>query len=160
MNVRHNDRWRFKGWVVCGAALVSFAVGSLLTARLMHLKQVSADGNRVFELMVYHADPGKVPALEDIFRDVSKLQEKHDLKVVGYWVPNDNSKADPAWANTFVYLVVHPSREEAKKNWDALHVDPAFPEYRKQAAQLIEQTADGYNVDEVFMRPTDYSAMR
>ena len=66
-----------------GTALLSFAAGSLLTARLMHLNQVRADSNRVFQLMVYHTLPGKVPALESIFRDVSKLQAKHDLNVVG-----------------------------------------------------------------------------
>jgi hypothetical protein len=149
-------RCKFKGWIVCGTALISFAAGSLLTARLMHLNQVRADSNRVFELMVYHTAPGKVPELESIFRDVSKLQAKHDLNVVGYWVPNDN----PAWANTFIYLVAHPNQEAAKKNWDALHADPAFPPYRKQAAPLIEKVNEEYNVDEVFMSPTDYSAMK
>jgi hypothetical protein len=150
------NRSSYKGWTVCSIALVSFAAGSLLTARLTHLNQVRAESNRVFELMVYHTAPGKVPALESIFRDVAKLQAKHHVDVVGYWVPND----DPAWANTFVYLVAQPSREEAKKNWDALHADPAFPEYRKQASEIIEKVPEGYRVDEVYMRPTEYSAMQ
>jgi hypothetical protein len=147
---------KFKGWIVCGIALFSFAAGSTITARLMHVNQVKADSNRVFELLVYHTASGKVPDLESIFRDVSKLQAKHHLNVVGYWVPDD----DPGWANTFIYLVAHPSQEEAKKNWDALHADPAFPQFRKQAAQLIEKVNEEYRVDEVYMRPTDYSAMR
>lgn len=150
------NRSKFKGWVACSTALVSFAVGSLLTARLMRLEEVRADSDRVFQLMVYHTVPGKVPALESIFRHVSKLQAKHDLNVVGYWVPSD----DPAWANTFIYLVAHSSREEAKKNWDALHADPAFSEYRKQAVPLIEKAGEEYKVDEVFMRPTDFSALK
>ena len=150
------DRWKFKGWIVCGVALLSFAAGSLITARLMHVSQVRADSNRVFELMVYHTVPGKVPALESIFRDVSKLQDKYDLHVVGYWVPND----DPAWKDTFIYLVAHPSLDEAKKNWRALHADPAFPQYRKAAEPLIEKVNEEYRVDEVYMHPTDYSAMR
>jgi len=150
------NRWRFKGWVACGAASVSFAAGSLITARLMHMEQVRADGDRVFQLMIYHTTPGKAPALESVFRDVSKLQAKHDLNVVGYWVPTD----DPAWADTFIYLVAHSSREAAKKNWDALHADPAFPEYRKQAAQLIERSGDQYKVDEVYMRPSGFSALK
>ena len=149
-------RWNFKGWMVCWTALVSFAAGSLLTARLTHVNQVRADSNRVFELMVYHTMPGKVPALESIFRDVSKLQAKHNLDVVGYWVPND----DPAWANTFIYLVAHPSLDEAKKNWHALHADPAFPPYREEAVPLIEKVKEQFNVDEVYMRPTDFSAMK
>ncbi len=162
MNTKHKlglavrNRLKFKGWIACGTALVSFAAGSLLTADLTHLNHVRADSNRVFQLMVYHTVPGKVPALESIFRDVSKLQAKHDLNVVGYWVPND----DPAWANTFIYLVAQPSLDEAKKNWHALHADPAFPEYRNQAAPLIEKVNEGYRVDEVYMRPTDYSAMK
>src|SRR5207248_2372114 len=150
------NRWKFKGWIVCGTALVSFAAGSLLSARLMHLSQVRADSDRVFELLVYHTVPGKVPVLESIFRHVSKLQEKHDLKVIGYWVPND----DPAWANTFIYLVAHSSQEEAKKNWAALHADPAFLQYRDQAVPIIEKVDEKYKVDEVYMRPTDYSAMK
>ncbi|MGA2536475.1 MAG: NIPSNAP family protein [Terracidiphilus sp.] len=149
--------WKRNAWMICGTALISFAAGSLMTARLMYPKQVRADNNRVFELMVYHTLPGKAPVLESIFRDVAKLQDKHGLSVVGYWVPDDK---DPAWSNTFVYLVAHPSREEADKNWHALHADPAFPEYRKQAAEVIEKADNGFKVDEVFMRPTDYSEMK
>lgn len=151
------DRSKFYGWMVCCTALLSFAVGSLLTARLTHLNRVRADNNRVFELMVYHTVPGKVPALESIFRDVSKLQAKHDLYVVGYWVPGGE---DPAWANTFIYLVAHPSLDEAKNNWHALHADPAFPGYRDQAAQILEKVDQKYRVDEVYMRPSDFSAMK
>ena len=149
--------WKSKGWSVCGMALLSFAAGSLLTARLMHLNHVKADSHRVFELMVYHTKPGKVPALEAIFRDVSKLQTKHDMHVVGYWVPGGD---DPVWANTFLYLVAHRDLDEAKKNWHALHADPAFPEYRDQAAQILEQADGKYRVDEVYMRPSDFSAMK
>lgn len=150
------NRWKFKGWIICGTALLSFAAGSLLTSRLMHVNQVRADSNRVFELMVYHTIPGKVPALEAIFRDVSKLQDKYDLKVVGYWVPND----DPAWKDTFIYLVAHPSLDEAKKNWHALHADPAFPPYRIAAEPLIERVNGEFHVDEVYMRPTDFSQLK
>jgi NIPSNAP len=149
-------RSKFKGWIVCGTALLSFIAGSFITACLTHVGQVRADNNRVFELLVYHTLPGKVPAVESIFRDVAKLQDKHDIHVVGYWVPND----DPSWANTFIYLVAFPSREEAKKNQDALHADPAFPEYRDQTIPLIEKVDKKYRVDEVYMRPTDYSAMK
>jgi NIPSNAP len=142
-------RWKFKGWEICGTALVSFAAGSLLTA---HLSQVRAESNHVFELDIYHVVPGKVPALESRFRDASKLLAKHHLDVLGYWVPND----DPAWNNTFIYLVAHSSREEGEKNWDAFHADPAFQEFRKSenADKLIEK------VDETYMRPTDYSPLK
>ncbi len=145
-----------KGWAASGMALLSFAAGSLFSASLIHVRQVRADSNRVFELMVYHTMPGKVPALESLFRDVSKLQAKHGLNVVGYWVPEDDS----AWKDTFIYLVAHPNRDEAKTNWHALHADPQFQPYVKLAQALIEKAGEEYKVDEVYMRPTDFSAMR
>ena len=150
------DRRRFNGCILLGTALLSFLAGSLCSARLAHPRKVKAASDRIFELMIYHTMPGKVPALESIFRDVAKLQSKYNLNVIGYWVPDQ----DPAWKDTFVYLVVHPSREAAKANWHALHEDPEFLPYRKSAEPLIEKVNGDYNVDEVYMRPTDFSAMR
>lgn len=77
-----------------------------------------------------------MPALESRFRDASKLQAKHGLNVIGYWVPY----GDPAWDNTFIYLVAHSSRDEADRNWSRFHADPEFQKYVKseQAEPLIE----------------------
>jgi len=138
----------FKRWTVCGIALLSFAAGSLLTARL-----VRADSNRVFELRVYHVAPGKVEAVESLFREKSsKLLAKHDLKAVGYWMPDEG----PMSENTFIYLLVHPSREEAKKNWDGLFADPEFQEMIKgvRAEGLVQK------VDATYMHPTDFSPLK
>jgi hypothetical protein len=147
------NRWKFTRWTVCGIALVSFAAGSLASARLAQLNQVRADSSRIFELRVYHVVPGKLPALQSRFRDTaSKLLAKHDLKAVGYWVPEDA----PASNDTFIYILAHPSREEAKKNWDAMFADPAFQEMMKseQADKLVEK------IDSTYMRPTDFSPMK
>ena len=149
-------RLKFKGWNFCVTALVAFVAGSLFTARLAHVQEVRADSSRVFELMIYHTLPGKAPALESVFRDVSKLQTKHNLNVVGYWVP----EGDSAQKNTFIYLVAHPSLEEANANWNALHADPAFLPYRRAAEPLIEKVSGEYKVDEIYMRATDYSPMK
>ena len=147
------SRWEFERWTVCALALVSFAAGSLITARLVHINEVSADSNRVFELRVYHAVPGKLSALESRFRDTtSKLLAKHDLKVVGYWVP----EGAPAWDNTFVFMLAHASREEAKKNWDAFRADPEFQEVLK--AEQAKKTVE--TIDVTYMSPTDFSPMK
>jgi hypothetical protein len=140
-----------KGWKSRG--LISFAAGSLLTAGLMHVNEVRADSNRVFELRAYHARPGKLAALESRFRDTaSKLLAQHGLKAVGYWSP----EAAPAWENTFIYILAHPSREEAEKNWEAMRADPAFQEMAKseQAEKLVEK------VDLTYMHPTDFSPLK
>ncbi len=149
--------WKFKSerskrWRVCAKLLLSFIAGSLITACLAHMDEVRADSNRVFELRVYHTLPGKVPALESQFRDTtSKLLAKHDLKVVGYWVP----EGTPDWDNTFIFLVAHSGPAEAKKNWDAMRADPAFQELIKsaQANKLVEK------IDVTYMRATDFSPM-
>src|SRR5579863_2084093 len=150
--------WQFKGWqstkwTVLGIALLSFAAGSLVTSRLTHVKEVKADSDRVFELRIYHTVPGKEPALEARFRyTTSKLLAKHDLKVVGYWVPADA----PGWDNTFIFMLAHASMEEAKKNWAAFAADPGFQEVLKseQAEKTVEK------VDSTYMRPTDFSPMK
>jgi hypothetical protein len=124
----------------------------------MHLKEVWADSHRVFQLEIYHAVPGKVPALEERFRSACRLQARHGLEVVGYRVPEyaKFTPINPAFANTFVNLVAHASQEEAKTHWDAFHADPAFQEYlqSEKAEQLIQ------GMESTFMRPTDYSAMK
>ena len=150
--------WKFQGgtsnrWRICAVAVLSFSAGSLMTAHLAHVDQVRADSDRVFELRVYHTLPGKVPELESQFRDTtSKLLAKNDLKVVGYWVPEDT----PDWDNTFIFLVAHSGREEANKNWDAMRADPGFQDLIKsaQANKLVDK------IDRTFMRPTDFSPMR
>jgi hypothetical protein len=91
--------------------------------------------------------------LESRFRDTpSKLVAEHDLKVVGDWVP----KGAPDWDNTFVDILAHPGRQEAKKNWDAMMADPEFQEVIKseQANKLVGKTESTY------MRPTDFSPLK
>jgi len=145
--------WKSKGWALCAVALVSFASGSLITARLAHIDQVWADNNRVFELRVYHVVPGKLPALESRFRDTtSKLLAKHDLNVVGYWLSEDAAASD----STFIFIVSHSSSEEAKKNWDAMRADPQFQEVVK--SEQSEKTVE--KVDVTYMHPTEFSPMK
>jgi NIPSNAP len=143
--------WESKGLAICGITLVSVAAGSLVTAGVVQVNQVSADSPGVFELRIYHAVPGKMPALETRFRDTtSTLLAKNGLKVVGYWVAED---ASATLNNTFVFMLAHPSREKAKDNWDAMRADPEFQAMVKseQADKLTEK------VDSAYMRPTDFS---
>jgi len=133
-----------KPWTVYAVILAAFVAGSLFVAA----DEVGTNTDRLFELRVYHVLPGKMPALEARFRDTtSKLLAKHNLKVLGYWVSD---------VNTFIFLVAHPSKEEAKKNWEAFRADPDFQEMVKseQKEKLVEK------IDSTYMRPTDYSPMK
>jgi hypothetical protein len=146
--------WKSKYWTPCGIALVAFAAGLLTAGQAFHLNEVKADSNRVFELRIYHALPGKLPAMESRFRNTtSNLLVKHNLNVVGYWIPDSKS---PAWDNTFVFFLAHSSREDAEKNWKEMAADPEFQEVIKseQEQRLLDKA------DTTYMRPTDFSAMK
>ena len=147
------NRWKLQGWTICAVALVSFGAGSLLTARLARIELVRADSDRVFELRVYHVVPGKLPVMESRFRDTtSKLLAKHNLNVVGYWTAEEAATAD----SSFIFLLAHQDREEAKKNWEAMRADPEFQTVIKseQAEKTLEKA------DVTYMRPTDFSPMK
>ena len=51
----------WQGWKVCVTSVLSFACGALIAAHWIHVKEVRAESNRVFELMVYHTAPGQGP---------------------------------------------------------------------------------------------------
>jgi len=140
----------FKAPAMLLVALLSFAAGSLLTARWLRGTDVHAQSDRVFELRVYHTVPGKVPKLEARFRDeITPLFAKHNLTPIGFWVPEDA----PARDNTFIYMMAHSSREDAKKNWDAFFADPGFAEVIN--SEKAEKTVE--SIDSTYMRPTDFS---
>jgi NIPSNAP protein len=143
--------WKMNRWTACAISLLSFAVGSLATARVAQLRQVRADSTRLFELRVYHALPGKLPVLESRFRDkTSKILARHNLNVVGYWATEEGSD------NSFIFLLAHESREEAKKNWEAMRLDSEFQDIVKseQAEKTLEKA------DVTYLRPSDFSPMK
>lgn len=115
--------------------------------------QAQAAG-RVFELRTYTAPEGKLQNLQARFRDhTRRIFEKHGMKSVGYWVPQDG----PEHTNTLVYIISHDSREQAKKNWADFQADP---EWKKVSA---ESQVDGPIVSKVvsvFMDATDYSPIK
>lgn len=131
-------------------AAITFAAGALLTRQLT----VHAQDSRVFELRVYHTYPGRLPALQSRFRDHTiTIFNHHHITSIGYWVPQDAPQKD----NTLIYLIAHPSREEAKKNWAAFVADPEW----QQVAKASE--ADGKiveKIDSTYMDPTDFSPIK
>jgi hypothetical protein len=60
-------------------ACLCFLAGMVFQTNRLHSKPVEAASDHLYELMVYHAQPGKAAALTSIFQDVSKLQTKHGL---------------------------------------------------------------------------------
>jgi hypothetical protein len=133
-------------------AVVSFAAGSWVTFQLARSGGVQADSNRVFELRVYHVSPGRMPAMETLFREHTlPLFRKHGITGIGYWHPQDESQ------NLLIYVIAHPTREEAKKNWDAFFADPDWQPALKAASAGGTLTD---KIESTFMNPTDFSPLK
>jgi len=129
---------------------LGFAAGSWNAAGTAHAQ----GAGKVYELRTYTAPDGKLPNLQARFRDHTiRIFNKHGMKSVGYWVPQDAPNKD----NTLIYIISHDSREQAKKNWADFQADP---EWKKVSA---ESQVDGRivsNVVSVFMDATDYSPIK
>src|SRR5262249_26387075 len=108
----------------------------------------------VYELRMYHVNAGKIEALVSRFGDhTDAIFKRHSMKSVGYWLPED----PPFSQNLFIYVLEHPSREEAKKNWAEFQADP---EWKKVKAESEIQGPLVDHIDSYFMDPTKYSALK
>ena len=138
--------------IVSAVALlaIGFAFGSWNASSVAHAQ----NAGKVYEMRTYTAPEGKLPNLQARFRDHTiRIFNKHGMKSVGYWVPQDAPTKD----NTLIYIISHDSREAAKKNWADFQADP---EWKKVAA---ESQVDGRIVSgvvSVFMDATDYSPIK
>jgi hypothetical protein len=133
--------------------LISFVGGASLMLLIAGVTRSEAQApNHVYELRVYHANPGKLDALHKRFRDHTiTIFNKHDMKSVGYWVPQDNKD------NLLIYVLEHPSREAATKDWAAFNADPEWVKVKAESekdGKLVD------HVDDTYMNPTDYSKLK
>jgi len=109
---------------------------------------------KVFELRTYTTNEGKLDALQARFRNHTiKLFEKHGITSIGYWAPEDA----PLAQHTLIYIIAHPSREAAKKNWEEFRSDP---EWQKVKAESEASGQIVSKIDSVYMKATDYSALK
>ena len=137
-----------------GAAVVLVAIG--FAAGSWHATSVAQAqaANRVFELRTYTAPEGKLPELHARFRNhTMRIFEKHGIKNVGYWVPQDAPTKD----NTLIYIISHASRDAAKASWAAFGADPEWQKVAKES-QINGKIVAG--ITSVYMDPADYSPIK
>jgi hypothetical protein len=131
--------------------VAGLSVGTVFQSR--SVANAQAD-KRVFELRTYTAPEGKLDELHARFRNhTTRIFEKHGMKSVGYWTPQDA----PLSQNTLIYLLEHPNREAAKKNWADFQADP---EWQKVSTESQVNGRIVSKVESVFMDPTDYSPLK
>jgi NIPSNAP protein len=140
------------------SALTLVFVAGVVAGRAGHLTATPAayapGDHRVFELRKYTAPEGKLGDLEKRFREHTiRIFNKHNMTSIGYWVPQDA----PDSQNTLIYLLAHPSREAAKKNWAEFTADP---EWQKVSAESQVNGRIVSKVESTFMDPTDFSQIK
>ena len=137
------------------SALTVVFVAGLLVGRALPSTAVQAQADhRVFELRKYTAPEGKLPELEARFRNHTiGIFNNHHMTSIGYWVPQDA----PESQNTLIYLLAHPSREAAKKNWAEFQADP---EWQKVSTESQVNGRIVTKVESTFMDPTDFSQIK
>ena len=110
-----------------------------------------AGSTAVYELRVYHAVPGKLETLVARFRDhTMRIFAKHGMKSLAYWTALD----EPVKSSTLIYILEHPSRDEATANWKSFQEDPEWKSVKEKSeanGKLVEK------IDSTFLTLTDFS---
>lgn len=110
--------------------------------------QAEDQDTAVYELRTYTTHLGRLPALNQRFRDhTMRLFEKHGMTNVMYWTPVDKE-------NTLIYILKHDSPEAAKKSWAGFRGDT---EWNKVKTESEKDAPIVMKVVSVYMKPTDYS---
>ena len=134
--------------------LLSFLCGAAMMLGFSTLRGSNVEHHHVYELRMYHVNEGKMDALKARFGDhTDSIFKRHNMKSVGYWFPEDA----PSSQNLFIYILEHPSRQEAEKNWAAFQADSEWKEVKAQSE------ANGALVDDIdryFMDPTSFSGLQ
>ncbi|MCC7487231.1 MAG: NIPSNAP family protein [Burkholderiales bacterium] len=107
----------------------------------------------IYELRVYHAAPGKLPALIDRFRKHTvAIWKKHDIRPLGFWTVDIGENT-----NDLFYLlqwddVMHRERAgaafQADKDWIAAR------DKSEEAGPLVSA------ITRTLLRPTDFSQLK
>jgi hypothetical protein len=103
----------------------------------------------LYEMRIYTAVPGKLPAVNDRFaKHTMGFFKKHGIGMLGFWTDEIGT------SNQLTYILVFDSMADREKKWTAFQADSGWHQVR------AETEAAGSIVDHVvnsFMRLTPYS---
>jgi hypothetical protein len=141
--------------ILLGLIAAVLATGGMAAAdRADSDKEKKKVDDRVFELRIYHAAPGKMKALHARFRDhTNKLFKKHGMTLIGYWTPTDEKEAE----KKLYYILAYPSKEAGEKSWKAFREDADWIKAKDDSekdGKLVDK------VESVWLNPTDYSPIK
>lgn len=107
----------------------------------------------IVEMRVYHCLPGRMPALQERFRNTTlAFFEKYGIEQIGFWTTLVGSSN-----HALTYLLKWDSLAEREKIWSAFQSDPDW--LAKRAASEAQQPIVE-RIENSFLTPTDFSALR
>ena len=148
--ISDNLAWIFKAPLA--VALGVEKVESAPTLPDQSPRLAGVDKGPIFELRIYAANENRHGHLINRFRNhTDRLFKKYKMEPIGYWLPTDGTSRQ---RRKFVYILKHPSRYEAYKNWAAFSNDHEWetvldqPEFRgllSERPTSIFMTANNYS---------------
>ncbi len=107
----------------------------------------------IYELRIYTANTGKMPALQARFRDhTTALFEKHGIKNVGYWTNVIGGRSDELW-----YMLGYEDLAQRQAAWAAFSADP---DWQKARAESEKDGPLVHHIENRIMNPTDFSPLK
>lgn len=104
---------------------------------------------RLFEMRTYNCYAGKYPDIVKRFKDHTRtLFENHGMTNIMYFDTEDGS---------LLYFLAHQNPAAATRSWEGFRSDPQWIKVRDQSEQsgkIVEK------IGSVFLKPTDFSALR
>ncbi|MPR34739.1 NIPSNAP family protein [Salmonirosea aquatica] len=115
------------------------------------MKVTGPADDRVYELRIYHTNPGKLPDLLARFRNhTTALFAKQGITNLNYWLPDEID-------NELIYMLAYPNMEAAKAKFEAFRADPDWikaRDYSERNGKIVER------VESTYLRATDFSPIR
>ncbi len=107
----------------------------------------------IHELRIYHAAPGKLPALTKRFETTTiKLWERFGIRPIGFWIPLiGESNYD------LYYILEWENLAEREEKWNAFM---ASPEWIREKAESEKDGPLYLSVSNVILNPTSFSKLK
>ncbi len=137
------------------------ALSPLLPSHSLQAQENAPDGGigpaTVYELRVYHLNPGTQPKILDRFRSrETAIFKRMGMQPVAYWVAVDGPALLPCGGGTLIYILRHHSREAATASWAKFSADPEWIALRRETEKSGVFVA---TQEHTFMKLTDFSPM-
>lgn len=107
----------------------------------------------IVEMRIYHCAPGRLPALHERFsKHTLGFFKKHGIEQIGFWTTLAGTSN-----HSLTYLLKWESLAERERKWNAFQADPDW--IARRAESEAEKPIVAW-IENQFLAPTDYSAMR